>query len=267
MLILILFLAVLVGMSLGLIGGGGSILTVPIMTYVKGINPVLATSYSLFVVGVSSFLASFLTHKNDNVHFKTVLIFGLPSIISVYLTRLLIMPAIPDVIFNYNGFEFNKQVAIMILFAFVMFLSAISMIKSKSDYENKSHDEVHYNYFLIALEGAIVGLITGIVGSGGGFMMIPILALVVKLPMKTAIGTALMIAAIKSLLGFVGDIQTGMEIDWSFLLLFTSFAVVGIFFGVYLSKFISGKLLKKSFGYFVLSMSFYIIIKESLQIL
>lgn len=266
MVFLLLFLAIIVGLSLGLIGGGGSILTVPIMTYIKGIDPVLATSYSLFVVGISSLIASILNHKNKNIHLKTVLIFGLPSIISVYLTRLLILPSIPDSIIQIGEYELSKQVAIMLLLAFVMLLSSISMIKSKSNYENKKASDIHYNYSLIAFEGAIVGLITGIVGTGGGFIMIPILALSIKLPMKIAIGTALLVAAIKSLLGFVGDIQTGMEIEWPFLLLFTSFAIIGMYFGIYLSKYISGTTLKKGFGYFVLLIAIYIITTELLRI-
>jgi len=264
MTIILILLAIIVGIAMGLIGGGGSILTLPIMTYVKGVNPILATSYSLFVVGTTALIGMAINIRKKNLHFKTVFIFGLPSILSLYLTRLLIIPEIPDTLFSLNGFIITKDIGIMLLFAILMFMSAISMIRSKVNYESTSLQDIHYNYFIIAAEGILVGFTTGLVGTGGGFLIIPVLVLSVKLPMKIAIGTSLTIVAIKSLLGFVGDLQTGMVIEWSFLLLFSFFSIIGIFIGLYLSNFISGALLKKSFGYFVLIMSLYIIIRELL---
>ena len=135
-----------------------------------------------------------------------------------------------------------------------------SLIRKTSQQENKEA-KVVYNYPLIMVEGFVVGVITGIVGAGGGFLIIPALVLLAKLPMKRAVATSLFIIAIKSLIGFIGDIQN-LDIDWTFLLSFTAVSIIGIFIGIWLNRFIDGKKLKKAFGWFVLVMGFYIIYKE-----
>jgi uncharacterized membrane protein YfcA len=256
-------LAALVGISLGLIGSGGSILTVPILVYVMGVNPVLATAYSLFIVGSTALVGGVQSAILKKVDFKTVLIFGIPSIAAVYATRMWLVPLIPKEIFSIGGFVITKAIALMLLFAVVMILASISMIRSgkkKSDVDENA--PMKYNYPMILLEGTVVGLLTGLVGAGGGFLIIPALVLLARMPMKLAVGTSLFIIAAKSLIGFIGDLQGSEVIDWKLLGTFTAFAVAGIFLGIFLAKKIHGDKLKKAFGWFVLIMGIYIIIKE-----
>ncbi len=259
------FLAALVGVSLGLIGSGGSILTVPILVFVMGINPVLATAYSLFIVGLTALVGGFQNAMQGKVDFKTAIIFGIPSIIAVYITRLWVLPLIPDTIFEINDWELTKSIALMLLFALVMILASLSMIKpSKKNQEIKSENR-KYNYPVILLEGTVVGMLTGLVGAGGGFLIIPALVILAKMPMKLAVGTSLFIIAAKSLIGFIGDIQSGAAIDWILLISFSIASIIGIFIGIFLSKKIDGNKLKKSFGWFVLIMGIYIISQEFLK--
>ncbi len=253
--------AIVMGLSLGMMGGGGSILTVPILVYLFGVDPVLSTAYSLFVVGLTSLIGSFSHFKNGNVHLKTALIFGLPSILAVYSVRKFVVPVIPDPFFSLGSFVVTKALFVMVLFAILMLLAASAMIR-KSKKENNLSDEIKYNYRLIFLEGLFVGGITGLVGAGGGFLIIPALVLLAGLPMKQAVGTSLVIIALKSLIGFTGDLGSGMIIDYKFLLAFSGFATVGIVGGSYLTKFISNEKLKPAFGWFVFVMGLYILGKE-----
>jgi len=255
------FGALIIGLVLGLIGGGGSILTVPILVYLLAINPVTATAYSLFVVGATSLVGALKNIKNKQVDFRTAFVFAVPAFIAVYATRMYVVPAIPDHLFTLFDYEVTKNIGIMLFFAIIMVVSAISMILNNNNGKEEIAEKVSYNYPLIIIEGIAVGLLTGIVGAGGGFLIIPALVLLAKLPMKKAVATSLLIIAIKSLIGFIGDIQN-MEIEWVFLLIFTGLSIVGIFIGIYLSNFIDGKKLKKSFGWFVLVMGVYIVYKE-----
>jgi len=255
--------AIIMGMSLGLIGGGGSILTVPILVYLFSVDAVLATAYSLFIVGLTSLVGS-VSHMNlGNVHWKTAIVFGLPSIVSVYLTRAFLVSAIPDPIFSFDQFVMGKSLGLLMLFAVIMLLASYSMIK-KGKIKKEVSEEIKYNYPLILVEGAVVGVVTGLVGAGGGFLIIPALVILAKLPMKQAVGTSLIIIATKSLIGFTGDLKSNTSIDWQFLLVFSSIAVVGILAGSILSKKIPGEKLKPAFGWFVLVMGVYIIVKETL---
>ncbi len=252
--------SLLIGLSLGLIGGGGSILTVPVLVYLFGVNPVLATAYSLFIVGTTSLVGAFPKYKSGEVNLKTALIFGVPSIAAVFATRAFIVPAIPAEVFRIGEFTVTKSLLMMILFAVLMVFASVSMIRNKKE-NTDAAGEQKFNYPMILLEGAVVGMLTGLVGAGGGFLIIPALVLLSKLPMKQAIGTSLLIIAAKSLIGFTGDLGK-QTMDWTLLLSVTGLAVAGIFIGNALSKKLSAKSLKKGFGWFVLVMGIYIIIKE-----
>jgi uncharacterized membrane protein YfcA len=196
--------AVLIGVSLGLIGGGGSILTLPVLVYLLGINPVLSTAYSLFVVGSTSLVGSVSYMKKGLVSYKTAIIFAIPSLTAVFLTRKYLIPLVPDELFTVGGFLVTKDIGIMIFFALVMLIASYSMIRDKREETNENQEPV-YNIPLIIVEGILVGVLTGIVGAGGGFLIIPALVLLAKLPMKMAVGTSLLIIAAKSLFGFLGD--------------------------------------------------------------
>lgn len=262
MILLGYFLAVLVGISLGLIGSGGSILTVPILVYIMGINPVTATAYSLFIVGFTSLVGGIQNIISKNVDLKTAAIFGLPSITAVYLTRAYLLPTIPEEIWSFSSFILTKNMALMLLFAIVMISASLSMIKSDKRSEKQIAKKTKYNYPIILLEGLVVGGLTGLVGAGGGFLIIPALVILTRMPMKLAVGTSLLIIATKSLLGFAGDLQTNQTIDWKTLLIFTFLSIIGIFFGVLITKRVEGSKLKTGFGLFVLIMGIYIIVKE-----
>ena len=257
--------AIFIGISLGLIGGGGSILTVPVLVYVLGVNPVLATAYSLFVVGSTSLVGAGTYMKKGLVNYKTALVFAIPSFIAVFLTRKFLVPALPDPLFTVGEAIITKNIGIMVFFALIMLAASYSMITAKKCVDCDENEPVVFNFPMIALEGSVVGVITGIVGAGGGFLIIPALVLLAKLPMKLAVGTSLLIIAAKSLIGFLGDLST-QTIDWQLLLIFTSLSIVGIFIGSALSKKINEKVLKTGFGWFVLVMGIYIITKELLAI-
>jgi uncharacterized membrane protein YfcA len=255
-------LATIVGISLGLIGSGGSILTVPILVYIMSVNPVLATAYSLFIVGSTALVGGVQSALQKRVDFKTVLIFGIPSIAAVYATRMWLVPVIPKELFTLGSFVITKPIALMLLFAVVMIFASVSMIRPGKNKEEDENTSLSYNYPMILLEGAVVGMLTGLVGAGGGFLIIPALVLLARMPMKLAVGTSLFIIAAKSLIGFIGDLQGSEVIDWKLLGSFTAFSVIGIFIGIVLSKKIPGDKLKKAFGWFVLVMGIYIIVKE-----
>lgn len=256
-------LAALVGISLGLIGGGGSILTVPILVYVMRINPVLATSYSLFIVGSTSMVGAVNSYRKGLVSIKTALLFGLSSITTVFITRKILIPRIPEVIFSIAQFHVTQSMATMVLFAILMLFASGAMISEKKEpiASNNSVAQKNTHITRLLFYGVLIGLATGLLGAGGGFLLIPALVLLLKMPMKKAVGTSLLIIALNSLIGFTGDIGH-FKIDWSFLTVVTLIAIAGIFIGGYLGRKIQGDKLKKAFGWFVLIMGVYILVKE-----
>jgi uncharacterized membrane protein YfcA len=254
-------LAVFVGITLGLIGSGGSILSVPILVYVMGVEPILATAYSLFVVGTTALFGGVQKAKQKLVDFKKVVLFGVPTILAVFLTRKFIVPNIPEVIFSTNSFKLHKSVLIMVVFAIVMIAASIRMIKPLK--EKIINDDSKLNYIAIFSQGIFIGLVAGFVGAGGGFLIIPALLFLAKTPMKMAVGTSLFIVSVQSLIGFIGDIRPEQKLDWNLIIIFTVCSIIGVFVGSYLSKKIEGEKLKTGFGWFVLAMGIYIIIKET----
>jgi uncharacterized membrane protein YfcA len=257
------FAAIIIGVTLGLIGGGGSILTVPVLVYLFKLDAVIATSYSLFIVGFTSGIGSLTYFKKGLVNIQTAFVFGIPSIISVFATRKYIIPMIPEEVVSFGSFVVTKSIFLMLIFALLMIAASYSMIKKTKSTDSESIEKQQFNYPLILVEGTVVGMLTGLVGAGGGFLIIPALVVLSKLPMKEAIGTSLVIIAAKSLIGFFGEGGL-MHIDWSFIAVISAFALIGIFIGMALSKRIDGNQLKPAFGWFVLVMGVYIIIKETL---
>ncbi len=255
------FAALLIGVVLGLMGGGGSILTVPLLVYVLGYNPVVATAYSLFVVGISSVVGAIQKYKEHLVDLKTGILFTYPSFIAVYLSRRFLIPHIPDPIASINGYTLTKNMGIMIFFAIVMLAAASSMIKKPKNNTKLHTKQAYYKTFA---QGLTIGTITGVIGAGGGFLYVPALVIWAGLHMKKAVGTSLVIVAFNSIVGFTGDLHY-LTINWTFLIAFSSLTIIGILIGGYLSKYISNKKLKIGFGWFILFMGTYILIKEMTQ--
>lgn len=255
--------AIIIGITLGLIGGGGSILTVPILVYLFRMDAVGATGYSLFIVGITSAIGTGSYFAKGLVNIRTAVVFGIPSIVAVFVTRAYIVPRIPQEIFNVGDFVVTKQIVLMVLFALLMIAASYSMIKKDKPVNTSPKDQIQkFNYAMILIEGLIVGLLTGLVGAGGGFLIIPALVILSKLSMKEAVGTSLVIIAAKSLIGFVGE-ATNISIDWEFLIKISAFAIIGILIGSRLSKNIDGNKLKPAFGWFVLVMGVYILLMET----
>ena len=230
-----MFLAILIGVILGFIGGGGSILAVPVLVYVLGVRPVEATAYSLFIVGVASLFGAHKHYKLGNIDYRIGMLFAIPSFIGVFTSRRWVLPNIPNELFVLGEFIITKDFFLMIFFALIMLLASVSMLRERSvSKQTKDVQQVK-----IIIDGLFVGLITGMVGAGGGFLIIPALVLLSRLEMKKAIGTSLMIIAVKSLFGFLGE--WGSEIDWQLLISFTALAVIGIFLEFILVNFLMVK--------------------------
>ncbi|MCA5004673.1 sulfite exporter TauE/SafE family protein [Sphingobacterium bovistauri] len=250
-----LLLAVFVGVTLGLVGSGGSILTVPIFVYVFGIEPVLATAYSLFAIGVTSMVGGVKGIINKDVDFDKLLKFGIPSMISVFLTRKFIVPLIPDEIIVFN-IVIAQETVLMVLFAIIMLFAAYAMFKEIII------PKTEFPLTAILLKGVFVGSVTGIVGAGGGFLIIPALTNFFNLSMKRAVATSLVLISINSILGLLGDWRRIDLFDWNLLITYTGMTVVGIFIGFYLSGKIDGKSLKRLFSVGIMAVAIFVLLKE-----
>ena len=256
------FAAILIGLSLGIMGGGGSILTVPVLVYLIGVSPVLSTAYSLFIVGSTALVGAAGYFRRGLVALPTALVFLLPSLATVFLTRRVLLPAIPPELFRLGGLLVTKDLLVLVAFALLMVAAATSMIRSRQPEAPADAPATPPRYPLVLAIGAVVGLLTGFVGAGGGFLIIPALVLFARLPMKLAVGTSLTIIALNSLIGFSGDLSAGRVMDWPFLLGFLAFALGGIVLGTYLARFIPGARLRPAFGWFTLAMGAFILLKE-----
>jgi uncharacterized membrane protein YfcA len=250
--------AVCIGLILGLLGGGGSILSIPILVYIFHIDAVLASAYSLFIVGITSFVGAIPKYKDHLVNIRTGFLFGIPSIISIFVTRKWIIPSIPDIVFQTDSFILTKRILLLGIFALLMILASFSMIRAKREIVSETRG---FRTFLVIIEGLLIGFLTGLVGAGGGFLIIPALVFLTGLPFKTAVGTSLFIIAINSLMGFLGDVFN-YTMDWSFLLTITGLAISGILIGNQLQKKISPIRLRIAFGWLVLTMGSWILLRE-----
>ncbi|QHS63998.1 sulfite exporter TauE/SafE family protein [Chitinophaga agri] len=254
--------SLLIGISLGLIGGGGSILTMPVMVYLFGVSPVTATSYSLFVVGSTSLIGAARQYKDGTVNIRMALLFAATSVVTVFITRKWLVPVIPAHIATLNGFAITESWLTMILFAVLMLVSAVFMMRNKKVTEVKGQK---IRFMKLVIYGTGIGLVTGLLGAGGGFLLIPALVLLLHLPMKEAVGTSLLVIALNSLIGFMGNVQDkGM--DWRLLITVTLLAMVGIFAGSYLNHKVPAGKLKRGFGWFVLIMGIYILVREGITL-
>lgn len=250
--------SICIGLILGLLGGGGSILTIPILVYIFHIDVVLASAYSLFIVGTTSFVGAILKYKQQRVNVRTGIYFAIPSIISIFVTRKWLVPAIPEIVLQVDSFIVTKRLLLLGVFAILMVLASVSMIR---DHQQTEKDDDRFRTWLIIIEGILIGTLTGLVGAGGGFLIIPALVLLTGLNFKTAVGTSLFIIAINSFTGFLGDLLN-FSMNWSFLLTITSLAVTGILIGNTLTHTVSSVQLRKIFGWFVLLMGCWILTRE-----
>lgn len=254
--------AILIGLSLGLIGSGGSILTVPVLVYLIGMAPVDATGYSLFIVGFTATIGCISYATKKLLNYRTAILFGIPSIIGVFISRWYFVPLLPETIFSIGSLIVTKNIFIMLVFAVLMIVASRSMIKGRNTAENEDANDEIKSLPLLMTEGFGVGMLTGFIGVGGGFLIIPALVVLAKMKMKKAVGTSLFIIAINAFIGFGLELKINPSVDWKFLFIFSMFAIGGIFIGNYISKFISGQKLKPVFGWFILVMGIYIIVRE-----
>lgn len=249
--------SVFIGLILGILGGGGSILSIPILVYLFKLDPVTASAYSLFIVGITSFIGAVPKYREHLVDIRTGITFGIPSVATIFSTRKWIVPAIPQEIFQVGDFIITKRILLLCVFAILMIIASVAMImgRREQDYEG------HSNTILTIIQGILIGFLTGLVGAGGGFLIIPALVLLTGLKFKTAVGTSLFIIAVNSLLGFLGDVLN-YRIDWGFLMIITSLAVTGILIGNVIARKLPSGNLRKVFGYFTLFMGAWILLKE-----
>ncbi len=253
------FAAIIMGLTLGMLGGGGSILTVPILVYLFATEPSLAVSESLFIVGMTALVGSIFSYRAKEVDLKTVFKFAVPSFLGVMLMKKFILPSLPLVIFQFGQIEFSKNILIMSIFAILMVVASVSMIRKSQNVQGSTNK----NWSLkILLQGFFVGNVTGLVGAGGGFLIVPALTNFIGLRMRAAVGSSMMIIAANSLFGFAVSLSTGLVPQWSVLLKILALSLAGLFLGRKISNKFSDSQLKKAFGIFVLVMGTIILIDQ-----
>ncbi len=256
-------LALVVGLTLGLIGGGGSMLALPILVYVFGIDTITATAYSLFIVGITSLVGSGTSIIKRNIDLKAAVLFAIPSLVTVFLVRKFLIPIIPDKIVTINGFALTDDKFLFLLFGILLLVAGWLMLTGKCLYcDEEAKEKIVINYPFIFAEGIVIGVVTGVVGAGGGFLVIPALVMYAGVSMKKAVGTSLLIIAVKSLVGFVGDWMNFDYIDWQLLLSISGLAIAGMFIGNQFSDKVSEKNLRRIFGILVVFLAIVILSKE-----
>ncbi len=257
----------LIGLSLGMIGGGGSILTVPVLVYLFSQPASSATTDSLLVVGLTALVGSYAYWKQGLVDIRTAIAFGIPSVISVIITKMAITPAIPDPMLRWGGFVLTKDKGLLVLFAILMVLAATSMLRPKKEIEPGTAtpaSDPNPNPMKVALAGVGVGFVTGLVGAGGGFLLVPALVVLMRLPMKTAVGTSLLLIGVNATIGFTSALVREPHREWGLIAAITGIAMIGLLIGSRLSRHVSAAKLKLGFGVFVLVFGSFVILKELL---
>ncbi|MCX6200266.1 MAG: sulfite exporter TauE/SafE family protein [Bacteroidetes bacterium] len=256
--------ALLTGLVLGLLGGGGALLSIPVLVYLFHLDASVATGYSLFLVAVTASIGAVQNIRKQMVDYHAALYYGIPSVITVYVVRRFVMPNLPDVILTFGNYAVDKNHFILFLLAIVMMGAGYKMFTAQSPTEeNFGKEPTHF--IMLMFYAVLIGCFLGLVGAGGGFLMIPALVYLAHLPMKKAVGTSLVLVALNSSIGFLGDIHSNQNMDWKFLLAFSAFSVTGVFTGFYLHRFTDGHKLKKYFGGFMMLMAIFIVMKETLK--
>ena len=255
------FLALCIGFSLGLIGGGGSILTIPVLVFFFNVDPVAATTYSLFIVGMTAISGSYHHFKMKHIDVKTVVAFGIPSVLVLYIMRHWVLGKIPTVILQGEDWVLTKSLFIMIIFSILMLYAGWSMIRKQP----VSNSIPRQRLGRLMIQGAITGGITGFIGIGGGFIIVPSLVLFAGLPMKKAIGTSLTIIAVNCLVGILGNWKSTEDLNYIFLSAFTCFTIAGILLGSWAIRYVPDKRLKPIFGWIILAMSVIVFIRIFMQ--
>jgi len=255
------FFCIFIGFSLGLIGGGGSILTIPMLVFFFGIDPLIATTYSLFIVGLTAVSGSIDHYRMRNIDYKTVLLFGIPSVIVLFVMRRWLLGLIPSPIVRTDTWVLSKPLFIMIIFSITMLVAGWSMVR-KTSY---THSPEKLSHSRLILQGCITGAITGFIGIGGGFIIVPSLVLFAGLPMKRAIGTSLVIITINCLVGIMSNLEIVESLNFIFLSILAALAIVGIVIGTWSIRFIPDKQLKPVFGWIILVLSAVIFVRIVLE--
>lgn len=245
----------LMGITLGLVGAGGSILTIPILVFLFNIPIVIATTYSLVIVGSSAFVGS-IRYRNS-ILFKKALCFAIPSILGVYLSRSHLLQSLPP----YFGVLSMNDFLLLLLVVFMIF-AGYFMIRSPSFQTINGGELSLQTQFKVAVLGFCVGVLIGLLGAGGGFLIVPALVLLMGFQMQEAVPTSLFIIAINSLAGFISDKHHLIDKDWKSLFGYLGVSFLGLFLGIYSGKYIKGSELKRGFGWFVLVMALVIYVRE-----
>jgi len=251
--------AILTGVILGLMGGGGALISIPILVYLFHIEASVATSYSLFLIAITASSGAWQNIRKKQVDYNAALYYGIPSVISIYAVRRWLMPNLPKIIFTIHGYALHKNMFILIILVIVMIMAAYKMITSNNPEQNETHQVNHLELSTFAI---LIGSFMGIVGGGGGFLMVPALVHFANTPVKKAVGTSLVLVAVNSFIGFLGDLGSDIAINWLFFFTFLFFSVAGVFIGHYLVAYIHSNKLRKYFGFFLIVVAIFIVIKE-----
>ncbi len=254
--------ALLTGFVLGLLGGGGALLSIPVLVYMFKIEASVATGYSLLLVGIAALSGAVQNVRKKWVDYDAALYYGIPSVITVYTVRRYVMPNLPKTILQIGTYTLDKNHLILFILSAVMFIAAYKMITSNSTQASEVQPKQRSHYLQLILYAVLIGAFLGLVGTGGGFLMVPALIYFANVPTKKAIGTSLVLVTVNSFIGFLGDIGSHNAFDWQFLLTFSAFSVTGVFIGHYVAAFIHNDKLKSYFGWFILAVAIFIIVKE-----